>query len=248
MVIPSRAPPEGIAAMGKGRTMQSITIDFINRSDDTDNSKVVIFEAEPPPHTLRFHNNSGKTQTFVCYQPSGDGAKGYALAWFALPIASGVEVNFRWRQTYDLAWLQTGRLAPGVQYAASQVVPAMPAGNRIRLTNADGAFSFTGQSASEPAKDLMVACDGTIPQETVSVGIGMSGSPTQVVQALPNMNFVFTPLVDYWVTVADITQGEVMDLSALADRAQVVFPPNVTAMTATLGADQKWTVQQGLVV
>jgi hypothetical protein len=228
-----------------------ITIDFINRSSDIDNSKVVIFEAEagqPPLHTLRFHNKSGKTQTFVCYQPPPHDDSGMALAWFAMPIASGVEVNFRWRQSYDLVWLETGSLTPGVQFTASEVVPAtQPTGNRITLTNADGAFSFVGQGAGQP-NQFTVACDGTIPQDTVSVGIGMSGSPIEVVQAAPNMQFMFAPYANYWVTIADVTQGEVLDLSALGHKAQVVFPPNVMAMTATLNADQTWTVQQGLVV
>ncbi|HEY8333209.1 MAG TPA: hypothetical protein VIQ05_05390 [Tardiphaga sp.] len=228
----------------------AISIDFINRSIDSDNSHVVLFEAapgQPPLHTLRFHNNSGRTQTFVCYQAPGRDPNGHALAWFAMPIASGVEVNFRWREAYDLAWLETGLLAPGVQYAASQVVPAT-AGNSITLTGADGAFSFTGQKFAGPANELIVSCDGTIPINTLGVGIGMSGSPIMVIQAMPNITSVFMPLPEYWVTVADVTQGEVMDLSQLAAKAQVAFPPNVTAMTATLKPDQTWSIQQGLVV
>ena len=49
----------------------AIAVNFINRSNDSGNSEVVIFEARPsvpPLHTLRFHNNTGSTQTFVCFQ------------------------------------------------------------------------------------------------------------------------------------------------------------------------------------
>ena len=51
------------------------------------------------------------------------------------------------------------------------------AGNSITLTGADGAFSFTGQKFGGPANELIVSCDGTIPVNTLGVGIGMSGSP-----------------------------------------------------------------------
>ena len=54
------------------------------------------------------------------------------------------------------------------------------------------------------------------------------------------------------MAVADVTQGELMDLSTLSSKAHVVFPPEVTGMTVTLrqGAmigELVWTVQQGLV-
>jgi hypothetical protein len=61
----------------------AIAVNFINRSNDSDNSEVVFFGARPsnpPLHTLRFHNNSGSTQTFVCFQPPLDATKGLAPA------------------------------------------------------------------------------------------------------------------------------------------------------------------------
>ncbi len=229
----------------------AIHINFVNRSSDTNNSHVVIFEAQPGPplHTLRFHNNSGKTQTFVCFQLNEAGPIGLVPAWFAMPVATGVEVNFSWQPTYDLVWMETGKLAAGVQFSASQVVPAtIDVKNQIALTYVDGAFGFIDQWPGGPGGSLRILCDGTIPSDTVSVGVGMAGSPTGVTQANANMAYSFAPSAYYWVTLADVTQGEIMDTSKLASKAQVVFPPNVTAMTATVNADQTWTVQQGLVV
>ena len=98
----------------------TITVNFVNRSNDANNSEVVIFAAQPsgpPLHTLRFHNNSGSTQTFVCYQLPANATKGLAPAWFAMPVANGVEVNFTWQETYDLVWMQTGPLRPGFSSA-----------------------------------------------------------------------------------------------------------------------------------
>jgi hypothetical protein len=241
----------------KGATMGlTITVNFINRSSDTNNSEVVIFAARPsgpPLHTLRFHNNSGSTQTFVCFQPAGDATKGFAPAWFAMPVASGVEVNFTWQETYDLCWMETGPLAPGIQFSASEVVPATPGtNNRATLTFTDGIFSFTDQGPGVPPGEFQIAAQG-IPSNTASIGIGMAGSPIEIVQAPPFMTVTFKPFINYWVTVADVAQGEIMDLSTLGLKAPVVFPPLVTGMTATLAPEGTviqglaWTVQQGLV-
>ncbi|QDM14952.1 hypothetical protein FNL55_02545 [Tardiphaga sp. vice352] len=229
-----------------------ITVDFINRSTDTGNSQVVLFETAegPPRHTLRFHNRSGRTQTFVCFQPTEhNSANGYPIAWFAMPVASGVQVNFRWQPTFDLVWMETGKLAPGIQAMASQVIPAsLGSSNMAYLSYIDEAFAFHNQGPGDPPADLIIRTDTTIPQNTVSVGIGMAGAPTQVLQTQANLNTVFTAVPNYWVAIADVVQGEVLDESELAAKAPVVFPPNVTAMTATLDADQKFVVQQGLVV
>lgn len=229
-----------------------ITVDFINRSTDVGNSEVVLFETAegPPRHTLRFQNLSGRTQTFVCYQPMGHNFEnGYSVAWFAMPVASGVQVNFRWQPTFDLVWMETGKLAPGIQAMASQVIPAsLGSSNMAHLSYIDEAFAFHNQGPGEPPTDLIIRTDGTIPQYTVSVGIGMAGAPTQVIQTQANLNTVFTAVPNYWVAIADVVQGEVLDEAELAPKAPVVFPLNVTAMTATLDADQKFVVQQGLVV
>jgi rhizosphere induced protein len=232
----------------------AIAVNFINRSNDSGNSEVVIFEARPsvpPLHTLRFHNNSGSTQTFVCFQPPMGATKGLAPAWFAMPVANGVEVNFTWQETYDLIWMETGPLAPGIQFSASEVVPAaLGASNHVVLTFTDGIFSFAGQGPG-PASELQITTQA-IPPNTASIGIGMAGSPINIVQAASFTTNTFTPAINYWVTVADVAQGELMDLSTLSSKAHVAFPPEVTGMTVTLrqGAmigELVWTVQQGVV-
>jgi hypothetical protein len=196
-------------------------------------------------YTLRFLNKSGSTRTFVCCQPP-PGQSQLSLAWFAMPAANGAEVNFSWQQTYDLVWLETGEPSPGVGYGASQVAPAA-AGNSIRLTYADGALAFADQGRGEPSGQLRIECDGSIPPNTVSVGFGMAGSPTTVVQAVMNTTSSFTPFTNYWVTaVTNASQGEVIVVEQ-ANAAHVVFPPNVTAMTAIPEPDGTWGIGQGLV-
>jgi hypothetical protein len=233
----------------------TITVNFVNRSNDANNSDVVIFAAQPsgpPLHTLRFHNNSGSTQTFVCFQLPANATTGLVPAWFAMPVANGVEVNFTWQETYDLVWMQTGPLAPGIQFSASEVVPAaLGTSNRITLTYTDGVFSFADQGAGQPPNDFQIVAQ-SIPPNMASVGIGMAGSPTSIVQANAFVSYTIAPTVNYWVTVADVTQGALIDVSSLSSKAQVIFPPDVTGMTATLGQGTVinqllWKIQQGLV-
>src|ERR1700709_1938268 len=110
------------AAMGL-----AIAVNFINRSNDSGNSEVVIFEARPsnpPLHTLRFHNNTGSTQTFVCFQPPRAAAKSSPPAWFAMRVANGVEVNFSWQEVGEMGRRDTAPRKGGVQFSASEVVPA----------------------------------------------------------------------------------------------------------------------------
>ena len=232
----------------------AIAVNFINRSNDSGNSEIVFFGArpsDPPLHTLRFHNNSGSTQTFVCFQPPLGATTGLAPAWFAMRVANGVEVNFSWQEIYDLIWMETGPLAAGIQFSASEVVPAtLTTNNRIVLTYTDGIFNFADQGPG-PAGELQIATQ-MIPPNTASIGIGMAGSPINMVQAAPYLTTTFEPRINYWVTVADVVQGELMDLSTLSSKAHVAFPPEVTGMTVTLRqgvvvGELGWTVQQGLV-
>jgi hypothetical protein len=231
----------------------AISVNFINNSNDSGNSEIVLFGArpnDPPLHTLRFHNNSGSTQTFVCFQPPLGATTGLAPAWFAMRVGNGVEVNFSWQEVWDLIWMETGPLAAGIQFSASEVVPAsLNNNNRIVLTYTDGIFSFADQGAGQ-AGSLQIATQ-MIPPNTASVGIGMAGSPINMVQAAPYLTTTFEPRINYWVTVADVAQGELMDLSTLSSKAHVVFPPEVMGMTATLRpgvavGELAWTVQQGL--
>jgi hypothetical protein len=232
----------------------AIAVNFINRSNDSDNSEVVFFGARPsnpPLHTLRFHNNTGSTQTFVCFQPPVGATTGLVPAWFAMRVGNGVEVNFSWQEVWDLIWMETGPLAAGIQFSASEIVPAsLTANNRIVLTYTDGIFSFADQGPGQ-AGELQIATQ-MIPPNTASIGIGMAGSPINMVQAAPYLTTTFQPRINYWVAVADVAQGELMDHSTLSSQAHVVFPPEVMGMTATLTqgvavGELVWTFQQGLV-
>lgn len=198
-----------------------------------------------PTYELKFLNNSGSRQTFVCFQSSQNPPSGPVPAWFAMRVGPRTQLLFSWQPTYDFAWMESGKLAPGITFAAVEILPAaLPASSLVTLTYGSGAFGFIDQRQGR-SDSLMITCDGTIPMDTASVGIGMAGSATEVMQAAPNIAFTFTSTARYWMTFADVVQGEIFDPSKLAVVVPLVFEPNLCALTVTLNPDGTVTVQDG---
>jgi hypothetical protein len=194
---------------------------------------------------IRFYNQSAETQTFVCFQAGEREPTGLVPAWFAMPASSQTTLTFDWGIQYDFVWMESGKLAPGITFTAQEVTPAaLPATSQINLTYAEGAFGFADQGQGQPDM-LMISCDGTIPLDTASLGIGMAGSATVLMQAQPNMTYTFPPTLNYFMTLADVTQGEIIDPTKLPFIVPLVFPPGIMALTVTCNADGTVTVTAG---
>lgn len=195
-------------------------------------------------YSLVVKNNSNNSGSFCLYQKQPDLLpNAYSLAWFARPTRPTTMTSFDWTLDYSFVWSETGRLVPGVIFDASEMVPADPASaNQITLTNNGGAFTFQDQSHGPQSGTLYIREASSIPMNLAAVGIGMSGSGTFVTQAQPNMNLQFTPRPSYWIAFGNFEQGEVLDVEALSNTAQIEFPPGVYSMEATLNADNTWTI------
>lgn len=199
-------------------------------------------------YSLTFINNSNIEGDACVYQQDPDlGVENVqSLAWFTQAAAPTTTLEFDWSIDYSFVWSQTGNLVPGVVFTASQTWPAdLSSTNQVTFTNDSGAFTFENQTKGAEEGSLYITEDSTIPVDVASVGIGMSGFGTFAVDAEPNYNLVFTPHPEYWITFGTYTQGEVMNISESTNSAQIEFPENVYAMTATLNADNTWTISQG---
>lgn len=197
-------------------------------------------------YTLIFVNNSTNFADACVYQqdPNISSANPLSLAWFTKAAYPGTNVIFQWSINYNFVWSQTGTLAPGVIFTASQHPSAdLSTTNKITLTKVGGAYNFINQGPGTPGT-LNIIEDGTVPKYDASVGIGMSGFGTFVVQAQPNWNLNFTPHPEYWITFGTYTQGQVMDISSISNPQQIEFPENVYSLTATLDSNNNWTVMQ----
>ncbi|MNE74108.1 hypothetical protein D3C80_1701610 [compost metagenome] len=114
--------------------------------------------------------------------------------------------------------------------------------NQISLTYNSG-YQFADQTSGDQPGSLYVKMDNTIPLKQASVGIGMSGAGTFVVQAQPNMNLVFTPNPEYWVAFGNFEQGQTLDMQELTNTEKIDFPPGIKEMTVTLNQDNTWKVE-----
>ncbi len=190
-------------------------------------------------------NNSTQSGTFMVFQkdPAASTPNLMSLAWMTKGAHPNTQVSFDWTLDYNFVWDETGELVPGLTVDASQVVPANPmSSNSIKLTHDEYGFSFTDAANTAQPGSLLIQEDATIPPNVASVGIGMSGSGTFLVQAQPNMNLVFTPHPEYWVAFGNFEQGEVLEVEEITNAVQVNFPPNTYHAKVTLNPDNTFSV------
>jgi hypothetical protein len=190
------------------------------------------------------NNSTMPTALAVLQSQAGHG--NIAVAWMAKYAYPGTQVRFTWDDT-DLCfvWAGTGQLSPGIIVDAAQVVPAdLQEGNYVKLSYdaQNRTFHFHAPTEGAPPGTLAIQQDMTIPANAIATGIGMAGKASMVVQAQPNMNTAFAARPGYQLCFGNLVQSQLLDLSTLTQPQPVDFPPNVYALTATLGPDNQWTV------
>ncbi|WP_257386062.1 hypothetical protein [Tahibacter caeni] len=190
------------------------------------------------------NNSTVPTALAVLQNPAEHGS--LVVAWLAKYAYPGTQVRFTWDDAdFCFVWSGTGQLSPGVVVDAAQIVPADPQQNNRITLSYDGqnrTFRLHDPQDGSPPGSLSVVQDTSIPMNAVATGIGMAGKPSVVTQAMPNMISMFTPRPGYYLAFGNLVQGQLLDLSTMAQVQPVEFPPNVYALTATLGPDNQWTV------
>lgn len=205
-------------------------------------------------YKLTFVNQSNLPGVLCVYQkmPNGNMPNIMSLAWLTKAVAKDTELDLYWTVDYSFVWSETGSLKPGVTFKASQVVPAdLQYKNQITLnktaTPSDplSAYTFVGQPVQgTPTGSLIINQGNFVEPNKVSVGIGMSGNGVFAVQGEPNINALFTPHPNYYVTFGNYQQGTVLDITQITNMQEITFPPNVFSRKVTLGTNNLWTVQE----
>ncbi|MFZ5817492.1 MAG: protein rhiA [Bacillota bacterium] len=196
-------------------------------------------------YSLVFKNASSQFGSLCVYQTNPDISDPgvMSLAWFAKAAHPTTKVVFTWETEYSFVWDETGLLRPGVIFDASQAWPADPQSmNQVTFTYSAGAYTFKDVRRGPRPNSLYINQEITVPANQASVGIGMSGAGTFVVQAQPNMNLIFSPHPKYWVTFGNFIQGQVLDITEISNKAEVLFPNGIYSMDVTLNQDNTWTV------
>lgn len=88
-----------------------------------------------PEYSLTIYNKSKHSNFFMVYQndPGSFAPDAMAIAWFAQYSNPGAVVKFTWNIDWGFSWAETGKLAEGVRYEASQTALASPGKNQIVL-------------------------------------------------------------------------------------------------------------------
>jgi hypothetical protein len=197
-------------------------------------------------YSLIFVNDSIYPWDACIYQNDLDlGVPGVRpLAWFSRRAAPSMRVIFSWEISYSFVQAETGTLVPGVVFAAAQRVDTdLATNNQVPFTFKDGYSTFGPQTAGPRPESLYIRQAGSIPLNTLAVGIGMSDASIYATQAMPNVNLKFTPHPDYWLTFGTFIPGEVLEVEVLNNPLHVQFPPNVFSMTAILQKDHSWVLK-----
>jgi hypothetical protein len=184
----------------------------------------------------------------TCPDPAAVQLNLQSLAWFTQEAFPDTNLTFDWSLDYSFVWCQTGELRPGVRFRASQEFPAdpqVPELAKVFLDKVDGAYEFIKNAPPDkqlPKGTLGIYTSGSIPNNGVSAGIGLGGSPALVTSAAPNLGYTFTPKIKYWIAFGSFIKGEVLDLNAMTAVQELAFPLNVYDIEVALNEDNTWTV------
>ncbi|MDR2419386.1 MAG: hypothetical protein LBD79_10100 [Treponema sp.] len=172
-----------------------------------------------------------------------------SLAWITYPANVGVEVDFSWDLNYSFSWSKTGVLSNGVIYRASESLSTDPNDPQLAKAYLDkNEYGYQLISGQPPDKDpakggMAIIASDSIPNDDVSIGMGIDGKPILAVMATPRYIFTFFPDIKYWVAFGNFKKGEVLDLNSMSPIQELVFPTNVYALDVTLDDVNQWHVQ-----
>lgn len=199
------------------------------------------------PYTLTLRNESARDWTFFVYQKAPQpSANVFSLAWFCSPykIRVGNHIKFKWSIDYNFVWSDTGKLTDGVEFEASGTQPGTPSGKNNVDFEVGDAPGLDDPYKGESSGSLVIHDGANVPNNRFSVGIGMSGAGTYVVQAGPNLKHTFTPTPNYWIAAGDSMQvGKVLKIDTINQTSEVNFPVATYDREYVLDANNQWIAQ-----
>ncbi len=194
-------------------------------------------------YTLIFINKTSQKTTACLFQKlkSVNFGKSMNVAWQTKMTHSNTRAQFKWSCMYDFVWGEPGKIKPHIIFAPSQILSAnLDTENSITFTYQSGAYLFKNLGSTNPPNQFVINESNQLPNDQqAAVGIGMAKKPTNIIQALPNVNLCIRPNIPprYFITAGNYTQGEVLPNKFSITPHRVKFPSNVYSMTAILKPD-----------
>ncbi len=194
-------------------------------------------------YTVVFMNNFKESGDVCIYQADGISSNIMSLAWLVKTVHPTTLLGFQWTYDYDFVWAETGPLNINDIFNATQTWEAnLSDKNEVKLAKHDSVYTFEDLTRGPKEGRLYIRTEWTLPSNQFSVGIGMSGLASLVVQAEADMNLEITPSPKYRITFGSYIQGQVLDTDSILDWAGIEFPVGVTMMGVVLSRDHTWSV------
>ena len=198
-----------------------------------------------PAYSLTCLNQSAQPWSFYMSQQKPDLPQGNMLVWLCTPfnIAPGAYFTFTWSLTYNFVWGLTGKLSSDTYFTAGEVIDAsLESQNQTTFSVPGNTPQFSPVTKNDSPGSLTIQNAADVPDEIFSVGIGMSGAPTFVVQAQPNLTNIFTPHPAYYLAAGPSRTPGQQFPEELTQPIKITFPANIYNMRATLDDKHQWTV------
>lgn len=179
--------------------------------------------------------------------PSTSSYETLNLAWLTRQIDATNRYTFTWEVTWGFAWSAQGA-GSGYTWSGSGSLPAdptSPSGCAVTFTN-DGDFRLVPTSGVPDGETLSIYNSTTLPREgdqasTVSVTLG--GNAVSATQAGPNLVQTYTLHPTYYIDAGTYQHGQMVDVASVTQFQKLAYTDGNTALTATLGPQNTWTVQ-----
>jgi hypothetical protein len=168
-------------------------------------------------------------------------------AWLVQQINDNNIYTFTWQLQWGFAWAASGTEA-GFQWSASGQIPADP----LSQTECAATFGYNGDFTLVPTpgtpdgQTLWITDTPQVPEpatQSSSVGVTLGGSPACVTNAGPNLHQVFTLHPTYYIDAGQYVKGQMVDGTSVTSFQPLVYGNGVYALTATLAADNTWSVK-----
>jgi len=189
--------------------------------------------------------DSPATFTLFATVPTVAANPTYALAWQLAQVGTGNTHLFSWPMTWAFAYAGAG-VTVGGQWLPEGTMAANP----NAATGCSATFAYNGDFGMTPATGqptgttLWVTDAPSIPVPATrrsAVGLTLGGAAACATDAGPNLRQTFTLAPSYAIDDDRYVLGQVVDPGTVAQFQALDFGGG-SALTATLNADNTWTV------
>lgn len=196
----------------------------------------------PTTYSISAKNNSTQNGSFCLYQET-DNPLDQSLAWLTKRATPNSTVQFNWNPDYSFVQAETGILMPDVIFSPSQSIKAdLDKNNMITLTAENGKSTFADQRDGV-TNMLSIQCSSAIKSNQVNAGIGISGFPALLREAVPNLEMNFNPQSKFRLAFGNFRQGELLDTNQIFGYVMIDFQLGIPNYKAIYNPNETWNVQ-----